>query len=233
MESIVDGQWKYYGVKTEETRIYQKVNDPKRFVATRLNFLQGDCKSKSLETWLKLRHLGAVRKRGKRPHVEDLNHPKEWHFWVENKGKVFDLSGGVTQIIDAQGYYKASNMQMIQTPTCGCLFNDELDEIPTQDKKIWKWVCENITPETTRALQKWVKSQMDEEQEILEESADFLNDLRPEQMKRMCSIAEDRQYVEKATQSFCEQEGITEEELLGHSKEFNFHRGKLTDVGGH
>ena len=186
--------WKNNNQSGETAQIYQRVNDSKRFIASREHLTMGDCKIKSMETWFKMRKAGAVRRRGKRSHVENLDDPNSWHYWVENKGKCFDESGGVTQIMDTDLFYKISNMVMVCDPNCGAFFSDEFEmdgkPLPQYELRAFKHACEVVNETTTDALRTFITAQTEKEKALLEKDAECLADLRPEQLDRLAYHSE-------------------------------------------
>ena len=95
----------------------------------------GDCQSKSLENFVKMRNGGAVRVRGlratdRRNLPEDISKLKyeelPYHYWIERKGKVFNNYIGKIEIIDIDEYYQKYDIKHIEKSSIG-LMNAEMD----------------------------------------------------------------------------------------------------------
>ena len=83
----------------------------------------GDCQSKSLENFVKMRNGGAVRVRGLRATdrkdlTTDITNLKyediPYHWWVERKGKVFNNYIGKIEIIDIEDFYQNYDITNIE-----------------------------------------------------------------------------------------------------------------------
>jgi len=66
----------------------------------------GDCFLSSLECYWKLRANGAVRLKGVRNNMGFVDTPENPHYWVENKGMVFDCGGGQQKIYKSEKFYE-------------------------------------------------------------------------------------------------------------------------------
>lgn len=87
----------------------------------------GDCWSQSMRLYLKLKGAGGVRVKGTR--LSDrtrcpVNPPP--HYWVENKGMVFELSCGVSQIMKKEQFYEGFLVQDVEYAPYGMMFADEI-----------------------------------------------------------------------------------------------------------
>ena len=121
-------------VKTAEVDadayVKAKVTNRKQFDLTLSGKVLGDCILASMKTYKKLRKAGAKRMRGKRQTEIELDRVdgtgKNWHYWVENKGIVFDESAGMQQIVRKDVYYEVSNMHFAEEAQVGLFFSDEI-----------------------------------------------------------------------------------------------------------
>lgn len=115
---------------TADMVAYQGYNNRNKFMKVVNGEEGGDCLTSSFQTWVKLRKIGAVRVRGKR-NLEQLQESSgrknSWHYWVEAKGMVYDLSSGMTLLMTIENYYKASNVVSAEYAEYVGLFDDELD----------------------------------------------------------------------------------------------------------
>jgi len=89
----------------------------------------GDCWTQSMRLYMKLKGAGGVRVKGTR--INDrrrcpVNPPH--HYWVENKGMVFESFCGVTQIMKKEDFYKGHTVQDVEYAEFGLMF---ANEIPT------------------------------------------------------------------------------------------------------
>lgn len=164
--------------------LYRKVTDTLRYVATANGLTAGDCQSKSLHTWYKMRKAGAKRMRGRRMTerlFEGLN-VNRYHYFVVNKGMIFDQSMGVTQIAPAEAYYKDSEMQDLQESDCGAWFADELE---TENAANYvRSLCEN--PENIRKLQILIGNLLLQDEKELRDVSGNLHKNSDEQLMAMC-----------------------------------------------
>lgn len=74
-------------------------------------YIGGDCYLKSFECFWRLKSAGAKRMVGIRTALPDTDTPESPHFWVENKGKVFDWGGGQQKIYDKDAYYASMGIR--------------------------------------------------------------------------------------------------------------------------
>jgi hypothetical protein len=104
------------------------------------------CMCDSLETYLKLRKAGAVRVRGKRFLERQLNDPRAFHYWVENKSMVFDIHGGVQQIIDKESFYKRMEITDVSIAEYSGFFKEELPDCANKKhlKKLYKYMKDGV-----------------------------------------------------------------------------------------
>jgi hypothetical protein len=113
-----------------DVECYTKVLDRKRFVLSTNGVIMGNCVSSSLRTYYKMRKNGAVRVRGKRCRERDDDKEqgtdKNYHYWVENKGMCFDLSGGLQQIFKKEDYYRLSDISETEEADLGAFFSSEI-----------------------------------------------------------------------------------------------------------
>ena len=89
-------------------RLDKKIN--KAYIASGR---EGDCLSQSMRLYLKLRAAGAVRVRGTRTFDRTFTEPT-LHYWVENKGYVFEESIGVQNIYKKEDFYKGEGIQDVE-----------------------------------------------------------------------------------------------------------------------
>lgn len=114
----------------DDVECYTKVLDKRRFMLSRAGVIMGNCVSSSLRTYYKMRKIGAVRVRGKRCRERDDDKEQgnndNWHYWVENKGVCFDLSGGFQQIYKKDDYYRLMGVSEAQEADLGGFFSTEI-----------------------------------------------------------------------------------------------------------
>ena len=117
---------------------YQGYHNKKKYMNVATGVEGGDCLSSSFGTWVKLRKIGAVRVRGKRM-LEQLQEiggrQGSWHYWVEAKGMVYDLSSGATLLMTTENYYKAAQIIDVQKAEYVGLFDCELYGCTEQEKR--------------------------------------------------------------------------------------------------
>ena len=92
---------------------------------------QGDCKSASIRCYLKLQKAGAIRVKGTRKY--DRVNPFDngsiaRHYWVENKGLVFDESLGLQRIYKKEDYYRVAEIEDVEVSTAGFFLSEFDDE---------------------------------------------------------------------------------------------------------
>jgi len=120
---------------------HHSVVDKKKYLSCVLGLERADCIARSAENYVKLMGIGAVRVRGHR--ASDIDHtrysPKELeylltrgfphHYWVEANGMVYDVHGGVCQVMAIDKYYERVRMVSgsVQIAEWGMMFNDEFD----------------------------------------------------------------------------------------------------------
>jgi len=113
-----------------DVECYTKVLDRRRFMLSAGGVLMGNCVSSSLRTYYKMRKIGAVRVRGKRRREREDDKEQgtntNWHYWVENKGMCFDLSGGLQQIFKKEDYYRLSEITETEEADLGAFFSTEI-----------------------------------------------------------------------------------------------------------
>jgi hypothetical protein len=80
----------------------------------------GTCIPDSLKTWVKMFKAGATRMRGRR--FGEVC----FHYWVENKGKVFDISGNILSIVNTDEYYKQLQVVGAEPAIYSGLFRSEV-----------------------------------------------------------------------------------------------------------
>jgi hypothetical protein len=114
----------------EDVECYTRVIDRRRFILSANGVLQGNCVSSSLRTYYKMRKIGAIRVRGKRCRERDDDKEQgtndNWHYWVENKGVCFDVSGGLQQIYKKDDYYRLMGVSDAQEADLGAFFSTEI-----------------------------------------------------------------------------------------------------------
>ena len=89
----------------------------------------GDCILASYATYFKMRKNGAVRVSGirKAMNLDNTDYP---HYWVENKGLVFDCSNGQQIIVPKKSYYKELDVQVLNVgDSYGSIPSDGIDFI--------------------------------------------------------------------------------------------------------
>lgn len=147
----------YRRVELEEGELFHaSIVDSDKHMKCVLGLDLADCIARSMENYIKLMGIGAVRVRGHR--ASDINptrySAKEMerhlikgfphHYWVEAKGMVYDVHGGVCQVMPKNKYYE--RVQIVDGSTryaeWGMLFDDEMD---TDDINIKQTVkdCKN------------------------------------------------------------------------------------------
>ena len=87
----------------------------------------GDCQTGSLRCYMKLKNAGAKRVKGYRKYDLDpsLGEPSH-HYWVENKGLVFEESCGLQYIYHKDGWYEENEITGVEYAE-GLLFREEID----------------------------------------------------------------------------------------------------------
>jgi hypothetical protein len=123
----------------ENIECHTKILDAKRFILCTNGLIQGNCVSSSLRTWYKMRNTPAIRVRGKRE--REIEDDKEqgvndnYHYWVENKGMCFDLSGGLQQIFKKEDYYEQMRVVVSQEADIGrAFFSDNIKKSENKNK---------------------------------------------------------------------------------------------------
>jgi len=124
----------------ENIECYTKILDKKRFLLCANGVIPGNCSSSSLRTWYKMRGTKtAIRVRGKREReIEDdaeqgVN--DNYHYWVENKGMCFDLSGGLQQILKKEDFYEQMSVVVSQEADIGrAFFSDNIKNSENKNK---------------------------------------------------------------------------------------------------
>ena len=96
----------------------------------------GSCILDSMRTWIKMRKAGAIRVKGKRD-IERANTGRtgkdHYHYWVENKGKVFDITLNKLSIFSKTDFYNNLNISdTIIAPYSG-LFLEEVEWVSDYD----------------------------------------------------------------------------------------------------
>jgi hypothetical protein len=109
---------------------YEGYYDTKKFMRVINGEEYGDCFTSSFKTWVKLRKIGAIRVRGKRgleQRQESSGRKNSWHYWVEAKGMVYDISSGMTLLMTIENFYKTFEVASVEKAEYVGLFDDELD----------------------------------------------------------------------------------------------------------
>lgn len=83
-----------------------RVTDEKRKKLGQMGILHGNCFTSSLITYYKLRKAGAIRVSGIRKVLTGCDSKEYPHYWVEQKGKVFDSSNGQLKIVPIDEFYE-------------------------------------------------------------------------------------------------------------------------------
>jgi hypothetical protein len=121
-------------IKENDTKYFsQKIVDLEEHLGCVVFGERANCATDSLEVYMKLRKAGAVRVKGKRYLEREINDPRAFHYWVENKGMVFDRHGGVQVIIDKESYYKLKKITDVSIAEHNGYFKEEL---PITDKRL-------------------------------------------------------------------------------------------------
>lgn len=121
---------------------HHSVVDKDKHLSCVLGLERGDCIARSMENYVKLMGIGAVRVRGHRASDIDPTRypPKELeyllkcgfphHYWVEAKGMVYDVHGGACQVMAIDKYYERVHMVSgsVQTAEWGIMFDDEFGD---------------------------------------------------------------------------------------------------------
>ena len=111
--------------------VYEKVVNEDEHIRCLLG-KRAECVGDSLEVWWKLRNLNPTptRVRGKRNLEREVdmkeNSTKNYHFWVESKGYVFEEHAGVRQILKCEDYYKYKSITAVEKAPYKCFFANEL-----------------------------------------------------------------------------------------------------------
>lgn len=85
----------------------------------------GDCFLKSFECYWRLRGAGAKRVCGIRTAIYGIDNADNPHYWVENKGKVFDWGGGQQKIYDKDRFYELMKIVNVREGNdMGCFRKD-------------------------------------------------------------------------------------------------------------
>ena len=117
--------------------IRQKVVDANKHISCALGLTLADCVTASLKIYMKLYKAGAVRVRGQRLFDRDCDAKyggkPHYHYWVENKGMVFEEHGGVQCICDKIGFYRMRQIENVEYAPYVCFFQEELPE----NKELW------------------------------------------------------------------------------------------------
>lgn len=91
----------------------------------------GTCVVDSMLLYLKLRGAGAVRMRGKREMERrgdlEKNTKDHYHYWIENKGIVYDVSGGERVLVKKEDYYLHWKITDEEQAQYGMLFDSEFE----------------------------------------------------------------------------------------------------------
>lgn len=83
-----------------------KVTDENRKILGQLGVLHGNCFTSSLITYYKMRRAGAIRVSGIRNALPGCDNKEYPHYWVEQKGKVFDSSNGQLKVVPIDEFYE-------------------------------------------------------------------------------------------------------------------------------
>jgi hypothetical protein len=161
--------------------VHHRVNDPLRFLASATKLSAGDCQTKSLQTWFKMRKVGAKRMRGSRFCDRRLVGEgfSKYHYFVVNKGMIFDESMGITQISPAADYYRESEMQDIQEADYGAWFAEELPGEPALDANM-RDMC--VNPAKEGQLKSMIDTLMEHDEKDLLDASGNMQMLTEEQL---------------------------------------------------
>jgi hypothetical protein len=142
----------------------------------------GDCCNKSLENFVKLRKGGyTLRVRGLRA-TDRIDLPEDiskldsrkipYHYWVERKGKVFDINSNDNEIMDIDDFYQKYDIKYIEKTSVG-LMDDEIQfvEEETEYKASFK--------------DKFLKSNIDKQNKILLQIAEIWADDAYDEVKQV------------------------------------------------
>lgn len=100
-------------------------------------YIGGDCYLKSLEVFWRLKGVGATRMCGVRAAILNADTPEHPHFWVENKGKVFDWGGGQQKIYNKDRFYADMRIQGAREGNKNGFFRRDSSEITLEKKTIY------------------------------------------------------------------------------------------------
>ena len=141
--------------ENENAFLKQNIVNKTKFINSRLYGRLGDCWTASMRYYYKLRKIGAVRMKGKRAfdRLTEEQEKKEnrytkphYHYWVENKGIVFEEHSGVQQIFKKDEFYNTLDISDIQQAKIGCFFEEELPNGLSEKQKY------NISNSSDKAL---------------------------------------------------------------------------------
>lgn len=117
----------YTFINREKSFISGKVINALHFEYINKTGELGDCESGSMRCYMKLKNAGAKRVKGFRkwdldPTQGEISH----HFWVENKGLVFEETCGLQYIYRKDEWYEENEITEVEYAE-GLLFEDEID----------------------------------------------------------------------------------------------------------
>jgi len=123
-------------INTSESFISGKVLNALHYEYIERTGELGDCQTGSLRCYMKLKNAGAKRVKGYRKWDLDPTYGEpSHHFWVENKGLVFEETNGLQYIYHKDKWYEENEITGVEYAE-GLLFREEIDpkEYP---KLVW------------------------------------------------------------------------------------------------
>jgi hypothetical protein len=130
---------------------YKGYYDTKKFMNVINGEEGGDCFTSSFKTWAKLRKIGAIRVKGKRgleQRQERSGRKNSWHYWVEAKGMVYDVSSGMTLLMTIENFYKTFEVASVEKAEYVGLFDDELDGMQEDKYDVKRILTSLDTPQS-------------------------------------------------------------------------------------
>ena len=173
----------------KEDLVYQKITDPEQHYKCVVLKQGADCVYQSMITYTKLKNIGAKRVRGQRTGFDDLLDADDKHCWVEAKGLIYDIHGGVTQIMKKDAYYGMTNMKNIEYAEWGMLFDDEIASSSNSLKQALK---ETDDIDWLRGIANTMRDKMERENDPLE----------PERKRQLIKERQTNKMIDKLREQF-------------------------------
>jgi hypothetical protein len=115
-------------------------------------YIGGDCFLKSFECYLRLRSAGAKRFCGRRTAIAGVDTDDNPHYWVENKGMVFDCGGGQQKIYKTEKFYELMGIQGEREGNdVGCFRKDQYEVLLEEKSRVI------LAEHGVKALADWVR----------------------------------------------------------------------------